>query len=568
MRHSLAVAALAFALYLPTLGNGFVAYDDPVYLTENPHVLGGLTLGNLRWSLTAVDGGSWHPLTWWSHQLAVTLFGTRPWGHHLVSALLHAAAAGTLCAVLSAMTGAGGAAFLAAALFAVHPLHVESVAWVAERKDVLAALFWMLAAGAWVSFARRPCGRRYGAALALFALGLAAKPILVALPLVLLVVDCWPLGRLRAVPGGFPALVREKLPFLLLALAAGVATLLTQPVAEGHAPLAAAPAGFIPAFVAIRLENAMLSTALYLSQTLWPARLAPFYPHPTHAIARSELLLAGLLLAGATAAAFRLRRRRPWLGAGWAWYLIALLPVIGIVQVGDQGRADRYTYLPLVGIFIAAAWSARELARRGRRTAGAVASLAAAALVLLALASVRQMRYWRDTVTLFTRTLAVTTGNFVAHGVLGEELRRGGQLAQAELHFREALRFAPLSPRAHNRLGLALHDQGRLQEAVASYREAVRIKPDYDDAWNNLGNGLVALDRPSEGEAALRRSLALSPGRAEIWFNLGIALALQGRFDEAAENYRRALALKPDLEPARTRLDQLLRLGGGSPGAR
>jgi Flp pilus assembly protein TadD len=556
------VAALALTLYFPVLGNDFINYDDPVYFTGNPHVLAGVTLENLRWSLTTVEGGNWHPLTWWSHQLTVTLFGTRPWGHHLVNAVLHAAAAGALCAVLAATTGLPAPAFLVAALFAVHPLHVESVAWIAERKDVLAALLWAMTIGAWLAHLRRPGRLRYSRALVIFALALATKPILVVLPLVLLVLDFWPLGRLRDAPAArIRVLVAEKAPFLLLALAAGVVALRAQNVAGGLAPLAAASPRFIEIFVAVRFENAALSAVSYLFKTLWPSRLAVFYPHPAHAIARWELLLACLLLAGVTVAVFSQRHQRPWLGAGWAWYVITLLPTIGLVQVGDQGLADRYTYLPLIGIFLAAAWSAHEIAVRGRRSAGITATLIAGALALLAAASVHQMGYWRSTEVLFSHAAAVTAGNHLAHRVLGEEYRRQGRFGEAELHFREALTSAPLSAGEHNRLGLALSDQGRLHEAIAAYREAIRIRPDYDEALNNLGVDLTEIGEPIEGEFFLRQALKVSPERAEIWFNLGNTLARQGKTAEAAGCLRRALGLKPDLAAARVRVKQLLGSG-------
>jgi Tfp pilus assembly protein PilF len=558
------LAAVTLAVYLPAARNGFVSYDDPVYVTSNAHVLAGPTAACLRWSLTATDGGSWHPLTWWSHMLDAALYGPRPGGHHLTSALIHAVSAGALLLLLAGATGALAPALLAAALFALHPLHVESVAWVSERKDVLAGLLWMAALLSHVAWVRRPARAGYLRTLGIFALALAAKPMAVTLPLVLLGLDFWPLGRLRPDPRRAAAgLLLEKAPFLLLSAAAAAATMRTQLGAGAFEPLADVPAPFVATLLGTRLANAAYSAAWYLAKAVWPAGLAVFYPFPAHSLPAWGVAGALALLAAVTVAAVRARRGAPWLAAGWWWYLVTLLPVVGLVQVGGQARADRYTYLPLVGVFVMAAWSGRAAVagRPGLRAGLALAAVAACAAC--AVLTVREIGFWRDSGTLFRRALAVTGENHLAHRVLGDDARARGAFVEAEQEYRAALALAPRSPGAHNRLGLALSAQGRLAEAVAEYRAAVRLGPAFAEAMSNLGVDLTALGELAEAEARLREALALAPGRAEIWCNLGDALARQGRAAEAAEAWRRALALDPGLAAARRRLERIGREGDG-----
>lgn len=556
----LAVATLA--VFWPATANDFVPYDDPVYVTKNKHVLAGLSREGFRWSLEAHEGGSWHPLTWWSHMLDVQLFGTSPAGHHATSVVLHAAAATALFLLLSGLTGSPWPAFVVAGLFALHPLHVESVAWVSERKDVLAALFWLLALGAWVGHLRCPRPARYLFALALFALALMSKPMAVTFPLALLLLDFWPLGRIGAGRGGRRRVARllvEKTPFLLLAAAVSLLTIVTQAAAGALEPLGEVPAAFRMSLLSLRAMNVVHSYAVYLGQALLPVDLAVFYPHPAHALVpwRAAAAAAALLLVSAAVLAPPVRLRFPYLATGWLWYVVTLLPVSGVLQVGSQAHADRYTYLPLTGVFILVAWAGRELARRLAALRPALAALAAAALVGLAWGSLGQIAHWRDGYTLFSRALAATTGNYLAHQMLGDIQRERGAPAAAEGQYREALRLAPLSSGLHNRLGLALTSQGRLEEAAAEYREAARIDPGNVEALNNLGVHLSELGRPREAEAHLRDAVRLRPGSAEIHANLGDALAGQGRMREAALAYRRALALKPGLAPVEERLERL-----------
>jgi Tfp pilus assembly protein PilF len=552
------VWALALALYLPSVRHGFIGYDDPLYVSENRHVLQGFTREGLRWSLTATEGGNWHPLTWWSHMLAVELFGTWAGGHHLVNALLHASSAAALFLAVTGLTGALLPSLAVALLFAVHPLHVESVAWVSERKDVLEALLWMLALMAWIAFARRRRWRSYGLALLLFVLALMAKPMAVVLPLAFLVLDFWPLDRLHRSPGR-PAgrLLAEKIPFFIGAAAGAALSIAAQHDVGALWVLSEAPAAFREPLVQMRASNATLSAVTYLGKALWPAGLAVFYPYPAHGMPAANVALAALVLSGFTATAVFLRRRAPWCTAGWAWYLLVVAPVIGLVQVGSQGRADRYAYLPLIGIWLAAAWSVRELLLGRPRLRPAVLLLTAVAIALFAFIAARQISFWRSTTRLFEHALEVTDGNYQAYRLLGEEARRLGHRAEAVNRFRQGVLAAPRSSGAHNRLGMALFEEGKLDEAASAYREAIRINPENAEAHNNLGVALTALGELPEAEGQLRQALLLSPAVAEIWANLGDNLVRQGRLDEGADGYRRALELNPSLAQVRSRLERL-----------
>jgi len=548
----LLVGALAFALYLPSIRYSFLSADDPIYVTGNSHVQQGFTSEGLRWSLTTTEGGSWHPLTWWSHMLAVQLFGMWAGGHHLLNALLHACAAAVLFWAVSGLTGSLLPSLAVASLFAVHPLHVESVAWISERKDVLVALFWMLTLVAWTGYVRRPRPRTFLAAFALFVLSLMAKPMAVILPLVLFLLDLWPLDRVRPGPGRrLGRLLLEKIPFLLAAAAVSVMTLKGQRDAGALGWMTDTAPGSMLAVTGVQAENILVSYVAYLGKALWPANLAVFYPYQAHMLAGWTVGFLGLLLAGTTAAAVFLRRRAPWVAVGWAWYLLVFVPVVGIVQVGAQGRADRYAYLPLIGIWLAIVWSIREFLRQRSAARGAVLALALAGYILLAVLTVRQLGYWRDTVTLFSHALAVTRDNHAALRVLGEEARRQGRFKDAEGYFRKGLLLEPRSSWAHNRLGQALFDQGRNAEAAAAFRDALRCDSRSAEVHYNLGLALAGLGELSDAEGQLREALRLSPGFAEIWLGLAAVLARQQRPKEASEAYWRAISMKPELRDSR-----------------
>lgn len=520
LRAALAVAGalvlLTAAVYAPAVGNGFVDYDDPLYVTANRHVRHGLTWEGFVWAWGAEVAGNWHPLTLLSHMADVELWGLEPARHHLTSLLLHAASAVALFALLRRLTGAAGRSAAVAALFAVHPLRVESVAWVAERKDVLSGLFFLLALLAWVRWTRRPSRGRYLVALAAFAAGLLAKPMLVTLPFVLLLLDVWPLGRLPLGTGepwrerwrALRPLLAEKLPFVALALAASAVTLYTQQVAM--ASLDAVPLGR-------RIGNALVSYAVYLGRTFWPRDLAVLYPLPAE-VPLAQAVAAAALLAAITALALARLRRWPWLAVGWLWFLGMLVPVIGLLQVGRQAMADRYTYLPSIGLAIALVWAVGEGARALVPAAGArraaLATVTVVAIVALGAAARAQVGTWRDTYTLFHHALEVTEGNFVAERKVGVELARRGDRASAERHLRAAVRLRPGAPDGQLSLGIALLGWGRPREALPHLQQAVLLRPSGSRARLPLARALAVLGRRQEARAHLRRALAIDPSLA------------------------------------------------------
>jgi len=596
---ALALALLVLVAYWPVHAHGFVNYDDPVYLTENPYVARGLEPHAMAWVFTHALAANYHPLTWLSHQLDVELFGLeRPGAHHMVSVALHALNAVLVFLLVRAATRRDLGAALVAALFALHPLRVESVAWASERKDVLCATFFLATLLAYLCYARAPSAARYALVVVGTALALLAKPMAVSLPGVLLLLDFWPLGRLGS---GKPTDARpplrrvllEKVPLVALAALAAVTTVFAQRVggATGEAN---------PVPLALRTLNALRTSAVYLGETLWPRSLAVFYPHPaigTDSPLRALLapaLAAAALLAAVSVIAWVLRRSRPWLLAGWAWYLLMLVPVAGIVQVGAQAHADRYTYLPTIGVAWIVVFAGAELAARGplaRMACMAVASLAVAAL---GLATRAQVAVWRDTPALFEHALAVTGDNYMAHAALGIHYLDEGDRARAEEHLREAVRLYPLDALSHTQLGRLYLDSGRLdlaeQElgaarklwaskwtryqlgrlaflrgdraaAETEFRAALALDPSLTDARVNLGQVLLLAKRPDEAEACFRDVLALVPDQAGALNGLG-ALVLDRDPAEAERLFARAVEADPDYADARHNLGLALeRLG-------
>ncbi len=549
------LVAGVLAVFWPLAGSDFINYDDDLYVTGNRVVRQGLTAESLRWAWTTGYAANWHPLTWMSHLLDVSLFGLDPAGHHLSSLLLHALNAVLLFLVLEGMTGAIWRSAAVAALFAVHPLHVESVAWIAERKDVLSTTFWFLTMGAWARYAAAPAAARYLAVFVLLALGLTAKPMLVSLPFVLLLLDRWPLRRIDA--GNWRRRVAEKIPLLGLALASSVVTVLVQ-----RAGGAVRTVGGYP--LAARLANAVQAYAGYLLQTVWPAKLAVFYPHAGDSIDALRLAASLALLTAITIAALRLRTRAPYVLLGWSWYLVTLLPVIGLVQVGEQAMADRYTYVPLIGIFIAVAWGVGDVAGRPRIAGG----IAVAALAALSLAAHVQVRYWKDSETLFRHALRVTEDNYTAHLNLGLALADRGDLERAIGQYREALRLRPDHAGAHNNLGVALTRVGKGSEAVEHYREAIRLDPGNADARFNLGQALVAAGRIDAAMERFREAIRLDPDFVEAHYNYGTLLARQGRWQAAIEHLSRVVELRPAYAEAHYNLGLALYYAGDVDGAR
>lgn len=576
---SVVLFLLVAAVFWPATGYQFVNFDDPQYVTENTHVQAGLTRSSLQWALRSTETGNWHPLTWLSHLLDCQAFGMRPRGHHLTSVLLHAVNAVLLFVVLRIMTATTGPPMLAAGLWALHPLRVESVAWVAERKDVLSACLGLLALWAYARYAIRdrqpvPSGlgnsqaqnpesreRRlhsvqeatrttsylsrfavaaspstphalcwYLLALLFFALSLLCKPMLVTLPLLLLLLDHWPLRRFSASrPGSrrtiLARLVVEKAPFIGLALAASVVALLAQSAAQSLEDRFS---------LSSRLANAALACCRYLGQLFYPANLCVYYPHPGtwpsgQVVAAVSVLVAISVVVGA------LRRQKPYLAIGWFWFLGALVPVLGLVQIGGQAMADRYTYVPSMGLFILLAWAVPHLASR-RGGLSIVWLPALVAMVACVVLTRQQLGFWRDSETLFRRALAVTEQNSLAHVNLGEALLGTKRYEEAIGHFRQALAIDPGSATAHYNLGVGRFRQGRVEDALSEFQTAVALNPAYQEAHYNLGVVLIRQGRLDEGIGQLQEAQRLSPEDVDVRNSLRMALALKGHSQKSPDS--------------------------------
>jgi Flp pilus assembly protein TadD len=527
----------------------FVSLDDPTYVSENPHVKGGLTWSGVVWAFTSGRAANWHPLTWLSHMLDVQLYGVQAGPHHVTSVALHCVNALLLFLVLARATGARGRSALVAALFAVHPLHVESVAWIAERKDVLSTAFWMLTLWAYVGYVRQPRWHRYGLVIVLFALGLMAKPMLVTLPFVLLLLDIWPLGRVAAGAGSSsraesPAswrawlpLVREKLPLIALAAMSSLVTFLVQQRGGAVPDRATFP-------LAGRAANALVAYVAYIGRALWPSGLTPFYPYPQAIPIWSALgALAGLVVVSAFVV--RATRRRPYLAVGWFWYLGTLVPVIGLIQVGMQATADRYTYVPLTGLFIVVAWGVPDVLARWRASRSALPSVAVLVLLALVLATRAQAGVWTNSLALWQHALDVAPDNYYAHNALGALQSTQGRAREAVTHFTASIRLAPTFPDARNNLGLALAAEGHLDEAIAQYQVALQLAPTNAEAHNNLGAAFARRGRLDEAAVHYGEAIALDPDAAAPRNNLGQILKTRGKTVEAIAQYREALRLDP-----------------------
>jgi tetratricopeptide (TPR) repeat protein len=499
--------ALAAALYIRTVGFPFVLYDDNLYVFENPQVLNGLSPGGLAWAFSGFHVANWHPLTWVSHMLDVDLFGPAAWGPHLMNVLIHALATTVLFLALNGMTGSPARSAVVAALFAVHPLHVESVAWVSERKDVLCGLFFVAAMAAYGRYAAAPSGRRLLAVVLASALSLLSKPVAVTLPFVFLLLDIWPLGRLQR--GAIPRLLLEKAPlFILSALVVGL-TAMAQGMNDGIADAATLPIG-------TRLASACIAYAEYLRMTAWPASLAVIYPHPAsvhQAIPALRVAFSVALLAGITIAAALNRRRRPWLLVGWLWFLGTLVPMIGLVQVGAQLVADRYMYLPSIGLFLAATWEVADRVRGRERAARFALPAALLVVALFAGCAWKQIGYWKDSEALFLRAAdTAPEGNWNAEFMLGIIYQREGRLADARRRLDRSLRIKPDFPPARLNMGIVLAGMGDSSGAVGQIEEAIRQAPDYFDAHLNLGLVLMGFGKKAEAAESFRKALAVRPG--------------------------------------------------------
>jgi len=551
------LAILILSVYWQVGGYSFIGFDDDIYVYENQHIQRGLTKDTVKWAFTTFHASNWHPLTWLSYMGDTELSGSSAAWHHRMNVLYHLLTTKLLFLVLWWMTGGLWQSAFVAALFGVHPLHVESVAWVAERKDVLSTLLWILTMGMYLRYVRRPSVGRYLTVMVLFTLGLMCKPMLVTLPFVLLLLDWWPLGRvtpmdsLDSSPRVFSSsklsrLAWEKAPLLGLSAVSCAVTFLAQTKGDAVRSLDYIPFG-------MRVSNAFVSYVIYLGKMVWPSSLAVFYPHPASTqagIPMWEIAGAVLLLAGLSFLALWQGQRRPYLIVGWLWYLGTLVPVIGLVQVGNQAVADRYTYVPLIGLFIAMAWGIPDVFSRGRFQRLVLGLLGGGMVVVLSVVAWSQTGYWRDSVTLFSRALAITQDNWLAWNNLGVTYDKLGQPQQAITYYREALRIKPDFTKAWNNLGVTYDKLGQPQQAITYYREALRIKPDYVDALNNFGAAYDKLGQPQQAITYYEEALRIKPDYADAWYNLGVVYDKLGQPQQAIAYYREALRVKPDFAEA------------------
>ena len=610
----LALALTTLAVYWQVRSHDFIDFDDDHYVTNNTNVQAGLTWKGIKWAFKTTHAWNWHPLVWISHMLDCQLYDLNPAGHHFTNVLFHIANTLLLFLVFRRMTGQLWPSAFVAALFALHPLHVESVAWVAERKDVLSTFFWILTMLLYIRYTRRPRFATYWPVMLCLALGLLAKQMLVTLPFVLLLLDYWPLGRFTLTPQkqrnhkatsgttSFSRCFVEKLPLLALSVIASLIVFLIQ----SEATLVKS----IP--LQYRLGNALLAYAKYITKTFCPINLGILYPHPGAGLPLWQVLTAACLLLCISAAAIHLSRSRRWLIVGWLWYLGTLVPVIGLVQVGLQAMADRYTYVPLIGLFIIVAWGAADLVGKKRYSNIALATGAVTVLLTLTALTWLQLRHWQNSIVLYEHTVAVTANNDILHYNLGQLLYDEGRTDETIEHWRQAIRIKPSQPTIHKNLAIllsrqgkidqaiehyrqalkyrpedndahqglknllarrqklhaaeALHNkgntlaqQGKLDQAIACYIQAVQLRPAYAAAYNNLGNALFLQAKHEQALANYAKALQLDPNLAGAHYNMAVLLAAQGRTDEAIEEYRKTLKINPNHIDARNALQKLLK---------
>jgi tetratricopeptide (TPR) repeat protein len=528
------LAAAVLAAYWPALHCGFINFDDPAYVTSNPAIQSGVNWHSLKWALTTNHAANWHPLTWVSHMIDFQIYGLNPRGHHLTSVLFHVANSVLLFLVLNDMTGAMGRSVFVAAIFALHPLRVESVVWVSERKDVLSAFFCLLVLWTYFRFQISKLKIFYGLALLFFALGLAAKPMLVTLPFVLLLLDYWPLRR--AISWG---LALEKIPFLVLAVASCVVTFLVQ-----NPSMANFPAG-------ARWANVPVAYVRYLSRIFWPSNLSFFYSYqvwPAWEVAGATMLLC--LISGL--ALWRLRQQ-PYLAVGWAWFLGMLAPTIGLVQVGSQSMADRYTYLPGIGIGIMAVWAIHQWAPKPAAMAGGALFVAVCAVLTW-----HEAHIFQDSETLWRATLRQDPTCLVALDNLSRCLIDSGQLSEALDRSREALAIRPTDAEAEENLAVNYLLQGKFDDALSHSKTSIALQPNNQHAYDTLARAYLKMGQPDQAIAGYRKALELDPSLAEAWCNLGFALLQQHRAGEALDAYQKALELDPDYALAHNDLGNIL----------
>jgi Flp pilus assembly protein TadD len=533
----LALIVMTIAIYWQTGSFPAVKFDDVIFSDKTPAISSGLGVEGIRWAFTSSHVANWHPVTWLSHMADVTLFGMDAGKHHLVNVAFHLLNGFLLFVALRTMTGRTWESYLVAALFLVHPLHVESVAWIAERKDVLSTFFWLSATLAYIRYAKKPSLARYGVMALLFTLGLLSKQMLVTFPFTLLLLDFWPLRRNEGTT--VKKLLAEKIPLIALSVAAGLVAYHVQSTSGAVMRTDVLPLEF-------RFLNALVVLAGYLHKTVWPVGLAVYYPHPMKSVSMIKAAGAGALLVAITAATVRRARTEPYLAVGWIWYLVTLVPVIGLVQVGAQAMADRYTYIPLIGIFLAVVWGAAEVAERLNIPNPLRLSVAALCLLSLCAASRAQTALWRDTDVLFAHALSVTENNLFIHEALGDGASRAGRDNEAIAHYREAIRISGGDAVARVGLGVVLGKQGKMDEAIEQFRMATEADPENPDARYNLAVALESIGKREEAATQFEMAFRNPPTDPAAMNNIGLALAKAGRLRDAAATFAGALKTVPD----------------------
>jgi Flp pilus assembly protein TadD len=544
-----ALAVSALLVFWQVRNFDFVYYDDDDYVSANPHVLNGFSPDSIRWAFTTNLSSHWHPLTWFSLMLDCQLSlpgGPNAGRIHLVNVLLHIVNILLLFAVLKKMTGALWQSAFVAALFALHPLHVESVAWIAERKDVLSTFFWLLAMLAYAQYVKKPDAARYLLVLLIFALGLMAKSMLVTLPFVFLLLDYWPLDRIKNFNlQNIYRLVLEKIPFFAISIISSVITFLVM-----------RSGGTVSDVFSLnsRIANAFLSYAEYIGKMFWPSNLAVFYPFNAGSISFGLSAICALLLLVISIFVIRFGRNQKYLPMGWFWFVGTLIPVIGIIQVGRQAYADRYTYIPYIGLFIMLAWGLPQLLSKLPQRKIALGLSMAIVLTALGICAHRQTSYWKNSVTLFSHALAVTQNNYVAYNNLGIAYVDLGRWPEAIDNCKQAIKIKPNLAEAHANLGIAYAALDRRPEAIDAYKQAIKIKPDFAKAYYNLGVAYGELGRSTEAIEAFKQAILIKSDYAKAHLNLGVAYGKLGRLPEAIEAFKQTIKLKPDYVEAHKNL--------------
>ncbi len=561
----LLIIVLTCIAYSPVLNNDFINFDDDVYVTDNFHIDDGVTLKNIQWAFTAVYAKNWHPLTWLSHMLDIQFFGMNPFGHHLTNLIFHFLNAFLLFIILKKMSGAYWKSLIVMGLFALHPMHVESVAWVSERKDVLSTFFWMLAIWIYTYYIKKPGIKQYLSVCVCFTLSLLAKPMAVTFPFVLLLIDHWPLGRCRITSARmqdsevlqYPLhiLIFEKLPFFMISAASCGITFYAQNKGGALGSFDLYPLG-------TRLGNAVVSYTHYIIKMIYPINFAILYPHPGMPDLHF-LLISSFFIIFLVGISILTLKRFPWLFTGCFWYLGILFPVIGVVQVGAQGMADRYTYTPMIGIYILVVWSIAPLfykMKLSQKTISFVSVFLILILIIpLCIQTFRQNQYWKDSTSLFQHAINITNNNYIAHNNLANAMMQKGKIKEAVFHYSEALRIKPDYPLALGNIGLALSKLGRRNEALDFYFKALAIEPENENIFTNIGNLFSELGNIEKAIHYYKKAIFYNSETVKAHMNMGNLLMNSGKLDEAMFHYRRVLDINLDhTEMAHNQIGNLL----------